>query len=41
MANDTKLHQQWIDEAFAGAPAEEKSEADWQAPRQRALAKRK
>ena len=41
MADDTKLHQQWIDEAFGSGPAEEKSEADWQALKRRALAKRK
>jgi virulence-associated protein VagC len=41
MADDTKLHQQWIDEAFAGGPAEEKRQAHWQALKRRALAKRK
>jgi antitoxin (DNA-binding transcriptional repressor) of toxin-antitoxin stability system len=38
---ETKLHQQWIDEALASGPAEEKTEADWQALKRRALSKRK
>ena len=28
--DDSKLHQQWIDDALASGPAEEKTEADWE-----------
>jgi antitoxin (DNA-binding transcriptional repressor) of toxin-antitoxin stability system len=41
VADDTKLHQQWIDEALASGPAEEKSEVEWQALKRRGLTNRK
>jgi antitoxin (DNA-binding transcriptional repressor) of toxin-antitoxin stability system len=39
--DDTALHQAWIDQAIASGPAEEKSEADWQALKRRTLSRRK
>ena len=33
----TELHQQWIDEALASGPAEPKTQADWDALKERIL----
>src|ERR1035437_4362048 len=33
----TELHQQWIDEALASGPAEPKTQADWDALKERVL----
>ena len=33
----TELHQQWIDEALASGPAEIKTQADWDALKERVL----
>lgn len=36
----TELHQQWIDEALASGPAEPKTQADWDALKERVLSHR-
>jgi putative addiction module CopG family antidote len=36
----TELHQQWIDEALASGPAETKTQADWDALKERVLGRR-
>jgi putative addiction module CopG family antidote len=35
----TELHQQWIDEALASGPAEPKTQADWDALKERILSR--
>lgn len=36
----TELHQRWIDEGLASGPAEPKSQADWNALKERVLQRR-
>lgn len=36
----TELHQQWIDESLAAGPAEPKTQADWDALKDRVLGQR-
>jgi hypothetical protein len=37
----TALHQQWVDEGLASGPAEPKTQADWDALKERVLRNRR